>query len=63
MHEQITEGAKTIHELEKSKRAVDQERTEIQTSLEEAEAQIEQEEAKALRYQVNKNLMNINYQK
>merc|ERR1712183_280940 len=41
-----------IHELEKSKRAVDVERNELQAALEEAEAAVESEEAKVLRLQV-----------
>ncbi len=35
--EQIGENGKTIHELEKGKKAVETEKTELQTSLEEAE--------------------------
>ena len=48
----IAETGRTIHDLEKSKRSVEQERSELQGSLEEAEAAVESEEAKALRVQV-----------
>merc|ERR1712076_227720 len=41
-----------IHDLEKQKRVIDQERSDIQASLEEAEAAVESEEAKSLRVQV-----------
>merc|ERR1711868_257917 len=41
-----------IHDLEKTKRSVEAERSEIQGHLEEAEASVETEEAKGLRVQV-----------
>merc|ERR1712142_1420884 len=41
-----------IHDLEKTKRTVEAERSEIQGHLEEAEASVETEEAKGLRVQV-----------
>lgn len=38
--EQIAEGGKQIHELEKIKKQVEQEKCDIQTALEEAEVHI-----------------------
>ena len=40
--------------MEKTKRTLEQERVDLQTSLEEAEAAVESEEAKCLRVQVLK---------
>lgn len=37
LHDQISQGGKTIHELEKIKKGLDMEKTEIQAALEEAE--------------------------
>lgn len=37
--EQLGEGGKTIHELEKVRKQLEQEKTEIQSALEEAEVQ------------------------
>lgn len=37
MSDQISQGAKTIHELEKMKKGLDVEKSEIQAALEEAE--------------------------
>merc|ERR1712142_445778 len=48
----INESTKTIHDLEKTKRSVEVDRSEIQGHLEEAEAAVESEEGKALRVQV-----------
>ncbi|KAL3967290.1 double stranded RNA-specific editase B [Sarotherodon galilaeus] len=50
--EQLGENGKAIHELEKTKRQNDTEKTEIQTALEEAEASLEHEESKILRIQL-----------
>ncbi|KAG7260715.1 hypothetical protein CRUP_029471 [Coryphaenoides rupestris] len=50
--EHIGESGKTIHELEKGKKVVECEKTEIQTALEEAEATLEHEESKILRVQL-----------
>lgn len=50
--DQLGEGGKSIHELEKAKRTLEHERNEIQAALEEAEGAIEGEEAKVLRLQV-----------
>merc|ERR1711990_571718 len=52
LSDQLAESGKSIHELEKAKRAVDVERNELQAALEEAEAAVESEEAKVLRLQV-----------
>merc|ERR1712226_1582620 len=52
LSDQMAETGKSIHELEKSKRAVDVERNELQAALEEAEAAVESEESKVLRLQV-----------
>jgi hypothetical protein len=38
--EQIAEGGKRVHELEKIKKQVEQEKTELQAALEEAEVQV-----------------------
>merc|ERR1711970_1376220 len=50
--EQVNEAGRTVHDLEKNKRIIDQERSDIQASLDEAEAAVESEEGKALRVQV-----------
>lgn len=39
--EQISQGGKTIHELEKMKKGLDLEKSEIQAALEEAEVGVE----------------------
>merc|ERR1712193_236524 len=52
LSDQLAESGKSIHELEKSKRAVDVGRNELQAALEEAEAAVESEESKVLRLQV-----------
>ncbi|KAG2460526.1 MYSS protein, partial [Polypterus senegalus] len=53
--EQIGEGGKMIHELEKTKKQVETEKCEIQSALEEAEASLEHEESKILRIQLELN--------
>ena len=50
--DQIGEGGKSIHELEKAKRTLEHERNEMQAALEEAEGAVEGEESKVLRLQV-----------
>ncbi|XP_019736729.1 myosin heavy chain, fast skeletal muscle-like isoform X1 [Hippocampus comes] len=50
--EQIGQTGKIIHELEKSKKLVETEKCELQSSLEEAEATLEHEESKILRIQL-----------
>ncbi|XP_061905899.1 myosin heavy chain, fast skeletal muscle-like [Entelurus aequoreus] len=53
--EQIGGTGKTIHELEKAKKTVENEKSEIQIALEEAESTLEHEEAKILRVQLELN--------
>ncbi|XP_051963793.1 myosin heavy chain, fast skeletal muscle-like [Xyrauchen texanus] len=53
--EQLGETGKSIHELEKAKKAVETEKSEIQTALEEAEGTLEHEESKILRVQLELN--------
>ncbi|XP_075942701.1 myosin-4-like [Anarhichas minor] len=55
LSEQLGEGGKTIHELEKFKKQVATEKYDMQTSLEESEAALEQEESKILRSQMELN--------
>ncbi|XP_062381618.1 myosin heavy chain, fast skeletal muscle-like [Sardina pilchardus] len=50
--EQLAENGKAIHELERSKKQTDAEKSVIQTALEEAEASLEHEESKILRIQL-----------
>merc|ERR1739847_169955 len=50
--DQVGEGGKSIHELEKAKRTLEQERNELQAALEEAEGAVEVEESKVLRLTV-----------
>merc|ERR1712233_84418 len=47
--DQVSEGAKSISELEKAKRAIEVERNDLAATLEETEAAVEGEEAKTLR--------------
>uniref|UniRef100_A0AAY4AQ50 Myosin-7 n=1 Tax=Denticeps clupeoides TaxID=299321 RepID=A0AAY4AQ50_9TELE len=53
--EQLSEGAKTTHELEKFRKQLEQEKAEIQSALEEAEGSLEHEEGKILRTQLEFN--------
>uniref|UniRef100_A0A8D0L1C4 Myosin heavy chain 7B n=1 Tax=Sphenodon punctatus TaxID=8508 RepID=A0A8D0L1C4_SPHPU len=50
--DQISINSKTIHELEKVKKALEGEKSEIQAALEEAEGALEHEESKTLRIQL-----------
>lgn len=50
--EQISEGGRSIHELEKQRNRVMVEKEELQGALEEAEGALEQEENKVLRVQL-----------
>merc|ERR1719431_872033 len=50
--DQITEGGRAIHEIEKVRKRLEAEKLELQAALEEAEATLEQEENKVLRCQV-----------
>ncbi|NXK97326.1 MYH7 protein, partial [Formicarius rufipectus] len=53
--DQISLGGKTIHELEKVKKALEVEKSDIQAALEEAEGALEHEESKTLRIQLELN--------
>merc|ERR1719228_2633078 len=50
--DQITEGGRSIHEIDKIRKRLEAEKLELQSALEEAEATLEQEENKVLRLQV-----------
>merc|ERR1712018_648196 len=50
--EQISEGGRNIHEIEKQRKRLETEKRELQVALEDAEAALEQEENKFLRAQV-----------
>merc|ERR1719219_774419 len=50
--EQIGEGGRTIHEIDKIRKRLENEKLELQAALEEAEAALEQEENKVLRAQL-----------
>merc|ERR1711997_1009791 len=50
--DQLGEGGRSIHELDKQRRRLDVEKEELQAGLEEAEAALEQEENKVLRAQL-----------
>lgn len=50
--DQLGEGGRSIHELDKSRRRLEIEKEELQAALEEAEAALEQEENKVLRSQL-----------
>merc|ERR1719209_275220 len=47
--DQITEGGRSIHEIDKIRKRLEAEKMELQSALEEAEATLEQEENKVLR--------------
>merc|ERR1719495_490248 len=47
--DQITEGGRSIHEIDKIRKRLEAEKLELQSALEEAEATLEQEENKVLR--------------
>ena len=49
---QISEGGRSIHEIERQRKRLETEKRELQAALEEAEATLEQEENKHLRAQV-----------
>ncbi|XP_066527211.1 myosin-7 [Hoplias malabaricus] len=53
--EQVSHGSKAIHELEQTKKVLDQEKSNIQAALEEAEGTLEHEESKTLRAQMELN--------
>ncbi|GAB6026685.1 hypothetical protein CHUAL_013196 [Chamberlinius hualienensis] len=50
--DQLGEGGRSVHELEKSRKRLELEKEELQAALEEAEAALEQEENKVLRGQL-----------
>uniref|UniRef100_A0A669DBP6 Myosin, heavy chain 7B, cardiac muscle, beta b n=1 Tax=Oreochromis niloticus TaxID=8128 RepID=A0A669DBP6_ORENI len=50
--DQISQEGKTIHELERMKKILDVEKSDIKAALEEAEGTLEHEESKILRYQM-----------
>ena len=51
--EQISEGGRNIHEIEKQRKRLETEKRELQAALEDAEGALEQEENKFLRYYHN----------
>ena len=50
--DQLGEGGRSTHELEKSRKRLEMEKEELQAALEEAESALEQEEAKVMRAQL-----------
>jgi len=50
--DQLGEGGKSVHEMDKIRRRLELEKEELQAALEEAEAALEQEEAKVQRSQL-----------
>lgn len=50
--DQLSEGGRSVHELQKIVRRLEVEKEEIQHALDEAEAALEAEESKVLRAQV-----------
>ncbi|XP_078095930.1 myosin-16-like [Mustelus asterias] len=50
--DQLTEGGKSVHELQKLKKKLEVQRDELQLALEEAESSLEAEEAKVVRVQL-----------
>merc|ERR1739845_308537 len=50
--DQISEGGRSIHEIDKIRKRLDAEKLELQAALEEAEGSLEQEENKVLRAQL-----------
>merc|ERR1712165_541507 len=52
MGDQISEGGKSIHEIDKIRKRLEAEKMELQAALEEAEGSLEQEENKVLRAQL-----------
>merc|ERR1712012_898821 len=53
--DQISEGGRSIHEIDKIRKRLEAEKMELQSALEEAEATLEQEENKVLRCQLELN--------
>nr|CDJ95284.1 Myosin and Myosin head and Myosin tail domain containing protein [Haemonchus contortus] len=52
INEQISQGGRTYHDLQKAVRRIEQEKEELQHALDEAEAALEAEESKVLRSQI-----------
>jgi hypothetical protein len=50
--DQLGDGGKNVHEIEKARKQAELEKEELQVALEEAETALEQEEAKVLRAQM-----------
>jgi myosin heavy chain 6/7 len=50
--DQLGEGGRNVHEIEKARKRLEMEKDELQAALEEAEAALEQEEAKVQRAQL-----------
>lgn len=50
--EQMTEGGRSVHEVDKARRRLEMEKQELQAALEEAEGCLEREEAKVSRAQL-----------
>ena len=50
--EQMTEGGRGVHEVDKARRRLEMEKQELQAALEEAEGALEREEAKVARANV-----------
>ena len=50
--DQLSEGGRSVHEVEKAKRRLEMEKQELTHALEEAESALEQEEAKVSRAQL-----------
>ena len=50
--DQLTEGGRGVHEIEKARRRLEMEKQELSAALEEAESALEQEEAKVSRAQL-----------
>merc|ERR1719451_23166 len=55
--DQISEGGRSIHEIDKIRKRLEAEKMELQSALEEAEATLEQEENKVLRCQLELNAL------
>ena len=50
--DQLSDGGKSVHEIDKARKHAELEKEELQAALEEAETALEQEEAKVLRVQM-----------
>merc|ERR1711983_76017 len=61
--EQISEGGRSIHEIEKQRKKLDQEKFELETALGDAESALEQEENKLLRLNLEVNQVRADIEK